>query len=147
MSLGAIGSKTGNYGYVTQREVKLPTRTSLLKAASQPTGMLEGLLLSILCAGNRSPLSALLLIVLPIEIGAALDGLITLADDVPGPIGRKLKPSARKALLISHAPITPLRRPCERGKVGDSTADRFAGMAGTCDACELDIPLPPSETP
>jgi hypothetical protein len=121
--------------------VKLPTRTSLLKAASQPTGMLAGLLLSILCpaprrlSGNRSPLSALLLIVLPIEIRAPLDGLITLADDVPGPIGRKLKPSARKALLISQAPITPLRRPCERGKVGDSTADRFAGMAGTCDAC------------
>jgi len=45
ISLGAIGSKAGNCGYVTQREVKLPTRTSLLNAASHPTGMLAGRLL------------------------------------------------------------------------------------------------------
>jgi hypothetical protein len=39
------------------------------------------------------------------------------------------------ALPISHAPIAPLRRSCERGRVEDRAADRFAGMAGTWDAC------------
>jgi hypothetical protein len=139
-SLGATGSTAGNCGYVTQRELKLPTRMSLLNAASHPTGMLAGFLLCSLSMPwrkpvKRSPFRALLLIVRPNGATEVLEEAMTLADDVPGPIGRQAKARAMRALPISHAPIAPLRRLCERGIDGDRAADRFAGMAGTWDAC------------
>lgn len=115
--------------YVTQRELKLPTRTSLLNAASHPTGIFAGLLPSIFGVtparrtGNRSPLSALLLIVPPI--------VMTLADEGPVPIGKEARPKAMNALPISHAPMALLRRAFERGKLDDGATDRLVFMAAT----------------
>ena len=76
-----------------------------------------------------------MLIVPPNDVGEVLAGAMTPADDVPFPIGRNVRARAMRALPISHAPIAPRRRSCEGGKVEVRAADRFAGMAGTWDAC------------
>ena len=114
--------------YVRHREVKLPTRTSLLKAASHPTGIVLDLLLSLFGvttarnAGRRSPFSALLLMVPLIGIPRA--------DEVPDPIGRHARPRAISALPISHAPIAPFRLGAG-ATLDDLAIDRPVRMAAT----------------
>ena len=125
--------------------MKLPTWTSLLKAASQPTGIVLDLLPSIFGAapparrtGNRSPLSALLLMVPPMAI--------PLADEGPDPIGRQARTRAMSALPISHTPMTPLGV-FEQGAFEDWVTDRPVCMAATPTGIpsHLKSPLAPSE--
>jgi hypothetical protein len=81
--------------------------------------------------GNRSPLSAPLLIVALIAI--------PLADEGPDPIGRQARPIAMSALPMSHALMT-LLRVCERGALEGSATDR---MAATPAGCPDDLKISP----